>query len=290
MKSNRIALLIALPVFCAVIFKGVGSNENSEGVTVVMENAFAQNEIEGITATIEAPAADANQAAVAATASEQVVQNQAAVAATASEQVVQNQAAVAATASEQVAQDPAAATASEQTAASAATTPASPAAASDPNTAVAANTTWVSIGHEDIVLYPAEENANNTNAQVACGYINGYVVKAGETFSYATTIGQGTPPERGYVIAHVVGGYDYGGGVCKISSALYHAAANAGCKIIERHNHTQPVDYYAPGDDAAIAYKSRKDFRFRNDYGYDIMIQASYDEAGYHVDILAPQI
>ncbi|MBQ6416369.1 MAG: VanW family protein [Butyrivibrio sp.] len=251
MKSRKIALLIALPVFCAVIFKGVGSNENSEGVTVVMENAFAPNETEGITATIEAPAADANQAAVAATASEQAA------------------------------------------AASTATTPASVTPATptaDPNAAAVANTAWVSIGHEDIVLYPAEEDANNTNAQVACGYINGYVVKSGETFSYATTIGQGTPPERGYVIAHVVGGYDYGGGVCKISSALYHAATNAGCKIIERHNHTQPVDYYAPGDDAAIAYKSKKDFRFRNDYGYDIMIQASYDETGYHVDILAPQI
>lgn len=221
MKSRRIALLIALPVFCAVIFKGVGSNGKSESITVVMENAFAPNETEGITATIEAPATDAN---------------------------------------------------------------------ADPNAAAVANTAWVSIGHEDIVLYPAEEDANNTNAQVACGYINGYVVKSGETFSYATTIGQGTPPERGYVIAHVVGGYDYGGGVCKISSALYHAATNAGCKIIERHNHTQPVDYYAPGDDAAIAYKSKKDFRFRNDYGYDIMIQASYDETGYHVDILAPQI
>ncbi|WP_022775978.1 VanW family protein [Butyrivibrio sp. AE2015] len=260
MKSKRIALLIALPVFCAVFFKGVGTSERSESFTVVMENAFAPNETEGITATIEAPAADANQAAVAATVSEQAVQDQAA--------------------SEQTVQDPAA------------TAPASPAPAAnvDPNAAAVANTAWVSIGHEDIVLYPAEEDANNTNAQVACGYINGYVVKAGETFSYATTIGQGTPPERGYVIAHVVGGYDYGGGVCKISSALYHAATNAGCKIIERHNHTQPVDYYAPGDDAAIAYKSRKDFRFRNDYGYDIMIQASYDETGYHVDILAPQI
>ena len=265
MKSRRIALLIALPVFCAVILKGVGSDGKSEGFTVVMENAFAPNETEGITATIEAPAADANQAAVAATASEQAAQDPAATAAASA----------------------------STTPASAATTPASATPATptaDPNAAAVANTAWVSIGHEDIVLYPAEEDANNTNAQVACGYINGYVVKSGETFSYATTIGQGTPPERGYVIAHVVGGYDYGGGVCKISSALYHAATNAGCKIIERHNHTQPVDYYAPGDDAAIAYKSKKDFRFRNDYGYDIMIQASYDETGYHVDILAPQI
>ena len=101
MKSRRIALLIALSVFCAVILKGVGSDGKSEGVTVVMENAFAPNETEGITATIEAPAEDANAAAV-------------------------------------------------------------------------ANTAWVSIGHEDIVLYPAEEDANNTNAQVACGYINNY--------------------------------------------------------------------------------------------------------------------
>ena len=82
------------------------------------------------------------------------------------------------------------------------------------------NIAWASIGHEDIMLYPANEDANNVNARVACGYINGYIVKPGETFSYANTVGRGTPPERGYVIAHVVGGYDYGGGVCKISSAL----------------------------------------------------------------------
>ena len=148
---------------------------------------------------------------------------------------------------------------------------------------------WASIGHEDIVLYPANEDANNVNARVACGYINGRIVKPGETFSYANTIGRGTPPEKGYVIAHVVGGYDYGGGVCKISSALYHAAKNAGCKIVERHNHSQPVDYYAQGDDAAIAYRTRKDFRFRNVFDHDVMIQASYDETGYHLDILAPQ-
>ncbi|MEE3497049.1 MAG: VanW family protein [Butyrivibrio sp.] len=148
---------------------------------------------------------------------------------------------------------------------------------------------WASIGHEDIVLYPANEDSNNVNARVACGYINGRIVKPGETFSYANTIGRGTPPEKGYVIAHVVGGYDYGGGVCKISSALYHAAKNAGCKIVERHNHSQPVDYYAQGDDAAIAYRTRKDFRFRNVFDHDVMIQAAYDETGYHLDILAPQ-
>lgn len=151
------------------------------------------------------------------------------------------------------------------------------------------NVAWASIGHEDIMLYPANEDANNVNARVACGYINGRIVKPGETFSYANTIGRGTPPEKGYVIAHVVGGYDYGGGVCKISSALYHAAMNAGCKIVERHNHSKPVDYYAQGDDAAIAYRTRKDFRFRNEFAYDVMIQASYDETGYHLDILAPQ-
>ncbi len=206
MKSRRIALLIALPVFCAVIFKGVGSDGKSESVTVVMENAFAPNETEGITATIEAPAADANQAAVAATASEQAVQDPAIATASAS------------AASEQMVQDPAATAAVSTATTPASASPATPTA--DPNAAAVANTAWVSIGHEDIVLYPAEEDANNTNAQVACGYINGYVVKSGETFSYATTIGQGTPPER----------------------------------------------------------------------GYDIMIQASYDETGYHVDILAPQI
>ncbi|SFQ36175.1 VanW like protein [Butyrivibrio proteoclasticus] len=248
MKGKILGVLVVLPMFCAVsIGFGDLEKESSDNHTVAMESAFAPNETEGITETIEAPAAP-----------EQVVP----------EPVAPDQADPVPAAPEQVAQ----------------------ATAVDPNSAAAANIVWASIGHEDIMLYPVEEDANNTNAQVACGYINGYIVKPGEIFSYANTIGKGTPPERGYVIAHVVGGYDYGGGVCKISSALYHAATNAGCKIIERHNHSQPVDYYAPGDDAAIAYKSRKDFRFRNDFGYDIMIQASYDETGYHLDILAPQL
>lgn len=314
MKNRRLAFLVAVPVFCAAAFvcsdfgknvmvrheayesiknvmvrhessesiniseklpdiEYVESNEQSDDFTVAMERAFAANETDGITGIVEAPATSEQS---------QIASSQAVSASTSPEQTTSEQTTQTAPTSEQTTQTPP----TTEQATTAPTTDETAATA----TAATANVVWASIGHEDIMLYPVEEDANNTNAQVACSYINGYVVKPGETFSYATTIGQGTPPERGYVIAHVIGGYDYGGGVCKISSALYHAAMNAGCAIIERHNHTQPVDYYAPGDDAAIAYKSKKDFRFRNDFGYDIMIQASYDDTGYHLDILAPQI
>ncbi len=144
------------------------------------------------------------------------------------------------------------------------------------------------IGSLTLPLYPHDETnePSNTNAQLACNKINGYTIQPGETFSYSNAVGMRTP-ENGYVQAHVIGGWDYGGGVCKISSALYNAAKQSGCTIVERHPHSSPVDYMPAGTkDAAINYPN-KDLRFKNTLGYPISISATYDEGGYHISIIA---
>ena len=64
-------------------------------------------------------------------------------------------------------------------------------------------------------------------------------------------------------------------GNCQVSSTLYNAILELpSLTIIERHEHSKEVYYVPIGKDAAVAYGSI-DFKFRNDYEYDIKIYAS---------------
>lgn len=133
-------------------------------------------------------------------------------------------------------------------------------------------------------IYPEDHEASNVNARKACDTLNGYVVKAGESFSYNKALGKRTE-QNGYVVAHVVGGMDFGGGICKISTGLYQVILqDPNIKVKERHPHSVSVDYAAPGMDAAVSW-GVKDLRFKNNTGKDITISASYDKNGYHISI-----
>lgn len=54
-----------------------------------------------------------------------------------------------------------------------------------------------------------------------------------------------------------------GGGLCMVSSILYHGALEAGLEIMERHPHTKPVSYTPEGYDAALSY-GHKDLKIKN--------------------------
>ena len=45
-----------------------------------------------------------------------------------------------------------------------------------------------------------------------------------------------------------------GGGVCQVSSTLFHAALLAGMEVVERHCHSRPVAYIPLGLDATVVY------------------------------------
>ena len=64
-------------------------------------------------------------------------------------------------------------------------------------------------------------------------------------------------------------------GNCQVSSTLYNAVlALPSLTVLERHEHSNEVYYVPLGKDAAVSYGSI-DFKFRNDYDYDIKIYAS---------------
>lgn len=105
--------------------------------------------------------------------------------------------------------------------------------------------------------------------------ISKVVVFPNEIFSFWATIGIPNA-QNGYlkgrnIIAGKLG-EDYGGGLCQVSSMLYHLALQAGMTVLERHNHS--VDIYTPetrftplGSDATVAY-GYKDLRLLNPFPF----------------------
>lgn len=120
--------------------------------------------------------------------------------------------------------------------------------------------------------FPGEEG----NVHLAARLLAGTMVNSGQVFSQNQAIGPYTqskgfqkgPTYLGPQLTTTVGG-----GVCKLSSTLYNVAALSNLQIIERHAHSMPVPYVPYGQDATVAYGSR-DFRFKNNTPYPILIWA----------------
>lgn len=106
------------------------------------------------------------------------------------------------------------------------------------------------------------------NLRLAARRLDGVEVPAGAVFSFWAHVGRATR-RRGYVrgrelregcIIPAVGG-----GLCQLSNALYDAALQAGCEIVERHAHTRavPGSQAAAGRDATVFW-NYVDLRWRS--------------------------
>jgi len=134
-----------------------------------------------------------------------------------------------------------------------------------------------------------KESNRGNNISRAAKAINGHVVQPGETFSYNETVGP-TNERRGYKKSTIfIEGEKkkgVGGGVCQVSTTLFNAAEDAGMTILERHDHSRPVDYAKSGGEAAISYGGI-DFKFKNEKPYPVVIQCSVGEGKIKVTINA---
>ena len=128
----------------------------------------------------------------------------------------------------------------------------------------------------------SNDYARQNNIKISCNTLNGTTVNNGATFSFTNTVGQATTA-KGYQKADIFDNKGrmkkgLGGGNCQISSTLYNAVlATPGLVVTERHAHSNYVPYIQKGKDAAVAFGSY-DFKFRNDSGNTIKINASTDE------------
>lgn len=114
------------------------------------------------------------------------------------------------------------------------------------------------------------------NVHLAASSLAGIVLAPDQVFSQNKTIGpyieskgyQAGPTYIGSKLTTTVGG-----GVCKISSTLYNVSVLSNLQIVERYNHSMPVPYVPYGQDATVSYGA-KDFRFRNNTEFPILIWA----------------
>ncbi|MCL2198731.1 MAG: VanW family protein [Defluviitaleaceae bacterium] len=137
--------------------------------------------------------------------------------------------------------------------------------------------------------FDTADKGRETNITLAAGAINGAVIKPGETFSFNETIGS-TTEERGYKKAVIFRGGEkaenFGGGVCQVSTTLCNAAMSAGMTIVERHDHSLPVNYAESGKEAATSQNGKLDFKFKNEKQHDIIIHSKAENGTISVTIV----
>jgi VanW like protein/glycosyl transferase family 1 len=105
------------------------------------------------------------------------------------------------------------------------------------------------------------------NLRRATALLDGVFVPAGTVFSFWKQVGRASR-RRGFVPGRMLQQGCLvpatGGGLCQLSNALYEAALQAGCEIVERHAHSRRVagSAAALGRDATVAW-NYVDLRFR---------------------------
>lgn len=148
-------------------------------------------------------------------------------------------------------------------------------------------TTYVPDDFSDLLAHFSTVSTNTFNGWYnmsrALSNFDGMVVWPGETVSFFDTCGPCGAAE-GYLIAGVVGGSGYGGGICQASITLYGAVVRAGLTIVERQNHTTPSTYVPIGQDAMVNWGS-SDFRFRNDWDFPVKIVVDNYDRTLNCDI-----
>jgi hypothetical protein len=127
------------------------------------------------------------------------------------------------------------------------------------------------------------------NLRVAARALDGLVIPTGAVFSFWRNVGPPTAA-RGYVPGRMLQQgcmvASVGGGLCQLSNALYEAALEAGCHIVERHAHSRvvPGSLAAEDRDATVAW-NYVDLRFMADRALRLSVRL--DRETLSVSLLA---
>jgi vancomycin resistance protein YoaR len=123
--------------------------------------------------------------------------------------------------------------------------------------------------------FSTSSNDRAGNVSNGAKLINNTVLYPGDTFSAYKVLTPFTK-ENGYFVA---GAYlqgkvidSVGGGACQVTTTLYNAVLQSELEIVERQPHSMTISYVALSRDAAIA-GTYKDFKFKNDTDYPILIE-----------------
>ncbi len=125
------------------------------------------------------------------------------------------------------------------------------------------------------------------NIRTGANALNGLLIKPGEEFSLLKALGS-IDAKNGYLPELVIKGNktipEYGGGLCQIGTTVFRATFNSGLPVTQRRNHSYRVSYYEPAGTDATIYDPAPDYRFMNDTGHHILIQARFSGDSVYFD------
>jgi len=135
-----------------------------------------------------------------------------------------------------------------------------------------------------------DEN-RNTNIHLASEEINGMILNPGDQFDFNTVVQQRTAA-RGFRPAGAFSGTEViqsvGGGICQVSSTIYHALLHTDIQVDTRINHTLVVTYLPLGMDAAVAWGGPH-FAFTNTTPFPLRIVIYRDGLNLHARLEGTQ-
>ncbi len=136
--------------------------------------------------------------------------------------------------------------------------------------------------------FNAYDESRTHNVKLACQKINNIIVKPGEQFSMNTALGPRTEA-NGYRNAPVILNNELtpgtGGGVCQVTSTLYNAILLSRLNVVQRSNHSIPLGYVPPGQDATIS-EGYLDLKFKNNRDYPVCIVAFVKNSNLTIQII----
>ncbi|MGI8422243.1 MAG: VanW family protein [Gaiellaceae bacterium] len=119
------------------------------------------------------------------------------------------------------------------------------------------------------------------NVHLMADFIDGTLIKPGETFSFNDVVGPRTA-ERGFLEGQQIIGSlvlpSIGGGVCQTATTLFNDAFETGLPVLSRTNHNLYLSHYPLGRDATVSWGG-PDLVFRNDLAHGILIKSSYTDS-----------
>lgn len=125
------------------------------------------------------------------------------------------------------------------------------------------------------------------NISVAAAALDGLTISPHEVVSFNDVVGPRST-EAGYKSAPVIINNelvdDFGGGVCQVSTTLYNAVLLSNLEIVERTNHSIPIQYVPIGRDATVVFDA-VDFKFRNNTDYWLYIQSYVSDNTLYIKI-----
>ncbi|MGN1132921.1 MAG: VanW family protein [Oscillospiraceae bacterium] len=118
-----------------------------------------------------------------------------------------------------------------------------------------------------------------TNIEIACGRINGLIIKPGETFSYWKTLGPAKKKygyKKGLVITNTGFSSGYGGGLCQMANMIHWLVLNSPLQVTELHHHSDALfpdeRRRVPfGTGTSVCYNNT-DYRFYNNTDQPVQI------------------